>query len=315
MIITITLNPSVDRSYRIDDFQKGKIFRCSDYRKIPGGKGLNVTRVINDLGEDVTAVGFLGGRNGNFISDKLDEIKINHRFINIKGETRDCIAILSKDNSQTEILENGPKISKKEFDKFLNEYINIIKDSDIICASGSLPKNLDACTYFNLITIANKCNKKFILDSSGEFLKEGIKAKPYMIKPNKEELENIISCKINNDEELIKEAIKIHKMGVENVLISLGSKGALLVCSYGVFRAIIPEIDAVNPVGSGDSMVAGFAAAVDRGYSIENILKFASACGTANAMEMETGKVNINNVNNLMRNIKVEKLPGSFNNL
>lgn len=308
MIITITLNPSVDRSYKVHDFEKDKIFRCSDYRFTPGGKGLNVTRVIKNLREDVTAAGFLGGRNGSFIIDKLDELKIKHRFTKIDGETRNCIAILSMDKSQTEILEAGPEICEKDLEDFLKEYSKLIMDSNVICASGSLPKNLDADTYFKLITIANKYNKKFILDTSGQALKEGIKAKPYMIKPNKEELENIISCTINNEEELIKEAIKIHEEGIENVLISLGSQGSLLVCSHGVFRAIIPEINAVNPVGSGDSMVAGFAVATERGYSIEDILKYASACGTANAMEIETGKVDINNVNNLMKEIKIEKI-------
>lgn len=311
MITTVTLNPAVDRSYRIDGFEKGKIFRCNNYRKTPGGKGLNVTRVIKDLGEAVTATGFLAGRNGSFISDKLDELKIEHSFIITKGETRDCIAILSSDKSQTEILESGPEISDAAFDDFLNEYNNIIKDSSVICASGSLPENLDVNTYFKLITIAKGYNKKFILDSSGEALKEGIKAKPYMIKPNKEELENIISRKINNEEELIQEAIKIHDIGVENVLISLGNEGALLVCSSGVFRTKLPKINAVNPVGSGDSMVAGFAAATCRGYSIQDILKYSCACGTANAMEIETGKVDINNINNLMGKIIVKKvIPG-----
>jgi tagatose 6-phosphate kinase len=308
LITTITLNPSVDRSYIIDDFKKGKIFRCNDFRFTPGGKGLNVTRVIKDLGEDVIATGFLGGRNGSLIKDKLDDLKIKHRFINIKDETRNCIAILSTDKSQTEILETGPEISEVELDDFYNEFRKVLMDSNVICASGSLPKNLDASTYFKLITLANKYNKKFILDSSGESLKEGIKAKPYMIKPNKEELENIISCTINNEEELIEEAIKIHDKGIENVLVSLGSKGSLLVCSYGVFRAIIPEINAINPVGSGDSMVAGFAVAIERGYSIEDVFKYASACGTANVMEMETGKVDIKNVSNLMKKIKIEKV-------
>lgn len=308
MIVTITLNPSIDRSYMVNEFEKNRVFRCTDYTKTAGGKGLNVTRVINDLGEAVISTGFLGGRNGNFIQDELDALNIKNDFIKIKGETRDCIAILGGDNSQTEILESGPEISKYELNDFLKNYDNIIKESKIICASGSLPKNTNIDMYFNLIKTANKYNKKFILDTSGECLKEGIKAKPFLIKPNKEELENIISCKINNIEGFIKEAIKIQLSGVENVLISMGGDGSILVCSHGVLRTVIPKVNILNPVGSGDSMVAGFAVALERGYSIEKTLMFASACGTANAMEMRTGEVNIDNINSLIKQIQVIKL-------
>lgn len=307
-MLTITLNPSVDIRYSVDKFDKGKVFRTNDFGYTPGGKGLNVTKVIKALNEKVIATGFLGGMSGIFIKNKLDEMEIENNFLKIEGETRNCIAILSDDGSQTEILEPGPSIRENEVDDFNLLYKKLIDNNDVICASGSLPKGISLDTYKFLIETANRQGKKFLLDTSGEALKKGIEAIPYLIKPNKEELENLIGSKISTENDIIKGVIPIIKKGISIVVVSLGSKGSLVFNGNHMYRVIIPEVNVMNPVGSGDSMLAGFAVSINRNYEFEDMLKLATACGTANAMEKETGKIDIDNINLLTNKIKIEKI-------
>lgn len=307
MILTITLNPSVDRRYTIDSFEKGQIFRTDDFQYTPGGKGINVTKVIKAFNEPVNATGFLGGRSGEYIRDQLDDMDINHNFISINGDTRSCLAILSDDGSQTEILESGPSVSSQKASKFYESYREMLKDSEIICVSGSLPKGLPADTYRDLIVMAKEEGKKFILDTSGEALKLGIEAGPFLVKPNKEELENLMGCKIESQEEISKAVGYIMENGVEIVVVSLGKSGSMVFYDGYYYKVIVPDVNVVNPVGSGDSMVAGLAVSLLRDYDIETILKIGAACGTANAMEAETGKVDMHNMKKIMSEIEIEK--------
>ena len=308
MILTITLNPSIDRRYVVDGFEKGRVFRAREVQYTPGGKGLNVTKVIKAFNEPVVATGFLGGRSGEYIKDQLDNMNIQHKFVDIRGETRSCIAILSDDKSQTEVLEDGPYIFKEETLNFYELYRDIIKECEIICASGSLPKGLTSDTYRKLIDIAKEQNKKFILDTSGEALRLGVEGAPFLVKPNKEELEKLVGHSIVNEYEIFKSAKHLLDKGINIVVISLGSKGSVVFSNDYAYMVKPPKVNAINPVGSGDSMVAGFAVALKRDYDFETMIRFASACGTANAMEAETGKVDIDNVRRLMKEIKIEEI-------
>lgn len=307
-MITVTLNPSIDRRYNIKDFERGKVFRADDFQYTPGGKGLNVAKVIKTLGEPVVATGFLGGKSGSYIREKLNEMNIEHKFLSIDGETRSCLAIISDDGSQTEILESGPLILEKDMDGFYNLYKELIEDEEIICISGSMPKDIDIDTYKNLIEIANKEGKKVLLDTSGEALKKGMEGKPYLIKPNKEELEAIVGNSISTEDDVIKGVSAIIKNGINIIAVSLGKEGCLVFNDNYMYRVTIPKVTAVNPVGSGDAMIAGFAVSLKRNYEFENMIKLAAACGTANALEKETGKVDINNINSLINHIIIEKI-------
>lgn len=308
MIATITLNPSVDRRYTVDSFEKGGVFRARETQQTAGGKGLNVARVVKLLGEPVTASGFLGGRNGEFIEEELDRLGIQNCFVKIKGETRSCIAILSDDQSQTEILEQGPEITREEMKGFYRQYDEILRKTDIICASGSLPGNVPVDVYKELITKARKSKVKFILDTSGEALREGIKASPFLIKPNKEELQAIADTEITSEEDMIRCAKKISETGIEVVVVSLGEEGAIVVNSNTLFKVRNPKVKVANPVGSGDSMIAGFAVALERGFGLREMIAFASACGIANAVERETGMIKLNNVKDIENKVVIEEI-------
>ena len=308
MILVINLNASIDKKYEIENIEKGKVMRARNVENTPGGKGLHVANVATILKEDCIATGLLGGKSGEFIEDKLKDYGIKQDFVKISGETRSCLAIISDDLVQTEILEPGPEVSEAELHSFLDKYIDLIKDSNVIVASGSIPRNVPTNCYRNLIEMANAQGKIFLLDTSGDALKEGIKGRPYFIKPNKDEIEALTGRKISSTQETIEEIKRFQDQGIELVVISLGAEGSIAGYKGKFYKVSVPNVKAVNPVGSGDSYVAGIAVGIERGYSIEDTLKLASACGTANAMEKETGFVKKSVVEELMKKVQATEI-------
>lgn len=308
MIATITLNPSIDKHYIIDDLVKGDVMRAKEVENTAGGKGLNVSRVIKLLDEEVLATGFLGGKFGEFIEEKLNESGIANRFTKIKGETRSCLAFITNDLVQTEVLEPGPTIQSSEVEKWMEVYEGILDEAEIVCASGSLPKGVSQDMYAKLVKKAKRKGVKFLLDTSGKALSSCIEEAPFFIKPNLDELRDFTGKSIENQEDILKVIDNMHNKGIEFVIVSLGKDGSIAGFKGEKYRIHIPKIDVLNPVGSGDSMVAGIAVALKRGYDIKDTLAFASACGTANAMEATTGYVDLNNVAKLKEMIKIDKL-------
>ncbi|WP_297404499.1 1-phosphofructokinase [uncultured Cetobacterium sp.] len=308
MILTVTLNPAVDTRYEINEFKLGEVFRSENGRKTPGGKGLNVAKVLKILGEDVLTTGYLGGVNGKWIEDELNRNQIKTSFEKISGETRVCLAILSK-NNQTEILESGPVISCEEKANFINRFIKLIENVNIICCSGSLPKGLDKDFYKEIVKICKERDKKIILDTSGESLLLSIESKPFLIKPNKDELESILNMKLKDENSIVGGGKKLQAMGAENVMISLGKDGCLFIGEKDIYKVRIPKgIVALNPIGSGDSSVAGFAYALEREKSIVDCLKYSMACGISNAMNLETGFVSEKEIKEILEKINIEQL-------
>ena len=309
MITTVTLNVSIDKAYKIKGcVESGKVIRVLECNNTAGGKGLNVSRVISLCGEEVLATGFVGGHCGTLAEELLEKDNIKNQFTHVKSETRSCINILDENNISTEFLEKGSFISEDEVNKFLNDFNKIIDNSDIITISGSVPQGVPIDIYSTLIKMVKDKNKKVILDASGDLLKEGIKALPTMIKPNSEEMENLLGVGINNREEVINSAIKLYESGIELIVVSLGKDGALLVCKDGVYHGKPPKIKVVNTVGCGDSMVAAFAVAMERGYSNVDSLKYAVSISAANAMTFSTGSFNSEDADNIFKNIIIEKI-------
>lgn len=305
MILVINLNASVDKKYILDDLNKGLVMRAKSVENTPGGKGIHVANVSTILKENCIVTGFLGGKTGEFIHDKLEKYGIKQDFVNIKGDTRECLAIITNDLIQTEILEPGPEVTEEEQNRFIDKYIELLEEANIIVASGSVPRNIPKDFYKKLINIANSKNKKFLLDTSGDLLREGIEGKPFFIKPNKDEIEFLTGRRIESHKDAIREIKEFNKKGVELVAISLGAEGAVIGYKGVYYKVTVPKITAINPVGSGDSYVAGVAIGLERGYEIEDILMLASACGTANALEEETGSVKIDVVQDLLDKIVI----------
>lgn len=306
MILTITLNPSVDIQYRLPDYQEDAVNRVSDVSKTAGGKGLNVARVLQQLGEDVAASGFLGGSLGNFIGLELTRLGIQNSFVPISGATRNCIAIIHN-GKQTEILESGPEISQEEANKFLTAFRNYAKQAKVITISGSLPKGLRNDYYAKMLQIAAEEETPVLLDTKGDTLRQTLlnNQKPYLIKPNQEEIADLLGeCNLSIDS--IRQALKspIFK-DITWVVVTLGEAGALVRYKDNVYRVHSPQVQAINPVGSGDSVIAGFASGISRELDGTDLIKFGLAMGVLNVMEQQTGYINPDNIDWCVNEIKI----------
>lgn len=309
MILTVTLNAAIDKRYVVEEFKVGEVNRVKECAYVPGGKGLNVSKPAAVAGAEVVATGFVGGHAGNYIEASLKDYHVNSAFYHLESESRSCINIWDEKNCvQTEFLEPGFTVSEEEFLGFLEKFKELVKKADVVAMSGSVPKGLDGTAYQKLVKVVKDAGKKVILDTSGKLLEMGIEACPTMIKPNIDEIRMLTGKDCNEIDEIIEAAKEIHTRGVEVVAVSLGADGSLAVSDEGVFRAIVPRIDAVNTVGCGDSMIAGFALGFAEGLSIEETLRKASAISAAAALREETGYFVMEDMERLYPQIKIEKM-------
>lgn len=290
MILTVTLNAAIDKRYVVDGCKVGEVNRVKECAYVPGGKGLNVSKPAAIYGAEVVATGFVGGHAGNYIEENLKPFGIRSDFYHVEAESRSCINIWDEVNHvQTEFLEPGFTLTEEDFQGFLKKFKGLLEKADVVAMSGSVPKGFDETAYPKLVKMVKEAGKKVILDTSGRLLEAGIRACPTMIKPNIDEIRMLTGKACDNIEDIIHAAEAIHENGVEIVAVSLGGDGALVVCDEGVFRAVVPKIDAVNTVGCGDSMIAGFALGISEGLPMEEVLRKASAISAAAAMREETG--------------------------
>ncbi len=280
MIYTLTLNPSLDYYAYPDSFNIGKTNRTRDEYILPGGKGLNVSVLLSRLGEETTALGIKGGFTGDELLRLLKEENINCDFWEAKGNTRINVKL-----SDSEITEfNGSGVSLRGEDiSTLKGKIERLNEGDWLCLSGSIPKGADNDIYLELALLA-KQGVKVVVDAVGEPLKQSLKAKPFLIKPNLDELEDLFGVKISSVEEIVHYAKLLQEMGAENVLVSLGKEGALLLDMNGNthFEAA-PNGRVINTVAAGDSMIAGFIHRYKKTADFADSLKYSVAAGSATA--------------------------------
>lgn len=309
MILTITANPSVDISYQFDKLKIDDINRIDLVEKDAGGKGIHVGYVLKQLGHDVVNSGFVGGKLGDYIIESLEKKGLFSRFVRIKEETRNCIAILH-DNKQTEILEKGPIITKDEEEKFLKNLDTITKDCNIINISGSLPKGLDSSFYIKIIEYAKKNNKFISVDTSGKTLTDVIEAKikPDLIKPNETEIKDVSKKDIKSIDDLVEILSDKPFRDIKNIIVSMGKDGALVKMDNTFFRSKVPKVEAINPVGSGDSSLAGAISAIENKKDPIAIIKTSMTCGLLNALNPEIAKIDMNLFDKYYNEIEVEEL-------
>lgn len=306
-ILAITLNPAIDKVYAVDNFEIGGVFRPRDMTATAGGKGLNVARVVHLLDEPVVATGFIGGGNGQFIQKQVRENNIEAEFVPIEGESRICINVTdTKTSVSTEILELGPTVSVEESKQFLEHYRRLLEDCSLVTASGSLPQGIEAGFYRQLIEIAAHDNIRFILDTSGSPLEQGIQSKPFMIKPNLDEARKLLQLDLATLEEQAEAVITMKQSGVEMPCITLGKDGCLAGLDDGVYHFYGKPVEVVNSVGSGDSFVAGCAVGLVRNMEPVNVIKLGMAAGIANTQFFQTGNVSMELVNRFYGQIQFE---------
>ncbi|MDA1905058.1 tagatose-6-phosphate kinase [Bacillus cereus] len=310
MILVVTMNPSVDISYPIQDFKLDDVNRVENVRKTAGGKGLNVARVVKQMGEDVLATGVIGGTIGDYIIQELTKSDIRNHFYKINQESRNCIAILHE-GKQTEILESGPSLSAEEGDAFLETYRELLSEVSIVTISGSLPKGLESGFYRQMVEIGREKGIPVIVDTSGEPLRQILNhhVKPFAIKPNISELFQLFGMEVEENVSSLKQLLN-NKLfhGIEWIVVSMGSAGSFLKHGADYYRVTIPAIKVMNPVGSGDATVAGLAVALKRKQAVSDILKTAMTTGMLNTMEEVTGYIDPEKFGQFFEMVEVIKI-------
>lgn len=300
MIVTVTLNPAVDKTCRTDRVLPGEVNRLQSAMEAAGGKGVNVAKVLRQFHLPVAVMGFLGGYSGRLIEDSMSRMGAECRFTRIRGNTRTNTNILGADGCVTELLEPGPVISPKELEKFEKEFEYSLETGELFVLSGSAPEGIAPDIYHRLIQKCSQEHKKVFLDTSGELLREGVRAKPYLIKPNRRELEYLAGRGLGSREEVIAEAKKLVTGGIRKVVVSLGTEGLLYVDENQTLYEPAKSVKTVNTVGCGDSVVASFCMSEISGEDAGTALKKAAALAAANAATAENAQIPMNTYLNLL---------------
>ena len=310
MILTTTLNASVDKSYRLSQpIEPGSVMRVAESHQNAGGKGLNAARAVQALGGQVMACGFIGGNNGKTISDILDMQRVPHSFTKVSQESRCCINVVDSQGCTTELLEPGPVISPREQECFLANFQKLLPSVSYLTLNGSLPQGLGKDFYASLIELARQNQVPCLLDASGEALQLALAASPYAIKPNTDEIAQLIGRKPETLEEVVQAAIRLRQdHHIHKVIVSLGRDGAIMASKRGVYRGRAASIQAVNPVGSGDTLIGAFALAQERQMADEQALAFAMAAASANCLSRQVGSFQLEASEELLKTTKVTRI-------
>lgn len=285
MIYTITLNPAVDCAMTVSDYAEGRVNRAESQVLSAGGKGINMSVILNRLGIETKALGFCGGDTGQLLCRLLDKAQCPHSMTELDGKLTRINMKLHAQGEETEVNGKGPDISERELEKFTTELIATVKDGDTVILAGSIPSSVPDTVYSDIAELFAKKNVRIIADTSGKPLENILAKKPFLVKPNNFELAEICQREITTREQALSGAQILREMGAQNVLVSLAGEGAVLLCSDGrQYEIDAPKGEVKNSVGAGDSMLAGFLAGLELWHDdCKKALILATACGSATA--------------------------------
>lgn len=286
MIYTVTLNPAVDYTLRVDEFIAGNLHRPTDTILSFGGKGVNVSRVLTTLGVPNRALGFVAGDVGEMLESGLRHLGVDTDFVHLlAGNTRINVKIAA--DAETELNAVGPTMDAAAFEQ-LAAQVAALMDGDTLCLCGSVLPGCGADTYARLLACVEGKRVRTVVDATGDALLCALAYHPYLIKPNRDEIAALVGRKLSDDEGVLAAARELQERGARNVLVSLGGDGALLLTEDGaVHRRTAYRGEVRGTVGAGDSTVAGYLAAVERGADANEALRFAMAAGSATAFSEE----------------------------
>lgn len=278
MIYTVTVNPAIDYIVQLKELTLGEVNRMDYDNKLPGGKGINVSRILKELGLDNTALGFLGGFTGEFVDDSLKELGLRTNFTRIAADTR--INVKIKAQTETEINGQGPQITAAEVAAFSQQFEQLTP-ADTVIFAGSLVPSLSTDFYSDLIKIIRSKGAQFVIDTTGESLLKTLPEQPLVVKPNNHELADLFGVELNSIADIVKYARKLLELGAQHVLVSMAVDGGLMVTQDKVYRSKAPKGTVINSVGAGDSMIAGFTGTFARTKDPQEAFKYGLACGSA----------------------------------
>ncbi|KRQ86157.1 Tagatose-6-phosphate kinase [Caloramator mitchellensis] len=307
MIYTVTLNPAFDKTIYLDELIKGHVNRSVKSIMDIGGKGINVSKVIKSLGGESIALGFIGDENKDKFIKCLNSMGIKNDLVFVAGETRTNIKIVeTKANIYTDINQRGFSITPEDLEELLSKLRSYAREGDIFVLSGSLPAGVDNDVYMNLINILKEKGAIIILDADGEALKNGLAAKPDIVKPNINELRMIYEFD-DDFNSIVSVGREIIKQGVKKVIISMGNKGAFYIIEDEVFYAKPQRVEVKSTVGAGDSMVAAISFGISKYMEDKEIFKLAVSSATAAIIEEGTKAPSRENVDELMKKVSIER--------
>ena len=316
MIITVTLNTAIDKTLSVPNFRLGRRHRTVEQTTMPGGKGVNVARVLKTLGSPVIATGLTGGPTGTRIVDQLTQLSVLSDFVRIREESRTNTAVIDPTTGeQTEINERGPKVSEQEIELFVDKLLYLAKGASMCVFAGSLPREVDIDIYARLIRELRRLGVATVVDTDGDPLRRAVRAEPDVVSPNVLEAEELVGHEFNDDEDRL---IAVHEM------VGLGAREAMMTMPDGCFAQTLPPEPnghpclyrvrvapgAVEPratVGSGDAFLAGYVAARYSGSSTEECLAFGVACGAESTQHLGAGLVDPDRVKRMLGEIQVER--------
>lgn len=304
MYYTITLNPAIDMLTKVENFELGKLNRTGESDYIVGGKGINISLLLNNIGKESKALGFIAGFTGNFIKEELKKKGIKSNFVETRGFTRINIKLTTE--QETEINSQSSKVAKENIKEFFDT-LEELSDNDIVFLSGNIIPGMDSDDFAAIAKKVREKGAKLVVDSNKDMVLDTLKYKPFIIKPNEFELGEMFGVKIGNTEEIAKYAKKLQEMGAENVLVSRGSKGAILFTNEGdVFTANTAMGKVISTIAAGDSMLAMFVAKYDETGDYRLSLQYASAAGGATSFSAGVGKKKL--IDELLSQINVDKM-------
>jgi len=318
VIITVTLNSAVDKTMAVPNFQPGRRHRTVDQTTMPGGKGVNIARVLKALGQPVIATGLAGGAAGTRIVEQLTEISVLSDFVRIREESRTNTALVDPTTgAQTEINERGPDVSEQELELFVDKLLYLAKGASMCVFAGSLPRGVDVDIYGRLIREARRLGVVCVVDTDGDPLLRAVRAEPDVISPNVLEAEELVGYEFNDEAD--------HLLAVRE-MVELGAREAIMTVPDGcvaqiapedgsqqprLLRASIPAVEAAATIGSGDAFLAGYVAARYTGRSAEDCLAYGAACGAESTRHLGAGVVEPEKVERLLDEVEVTRLEGA----
>lgn len=288
-VVTVTLNPAIDKTVTVSSLEVGGLNRIQHSRLDPGGKGINVAKVLQGFGLDVTATGFIAGVQGQLLLRQLQAIDLAVDFQEIDGDTRTNLKVYAEDTRvTTEINENGFTVSEEALAAFEQKMSELLKRASVLVLGGSLPPGVPVHIYRDYIELAHAQGVKTILDADGEALRQGIEARPFVVKPNVHELEQLLGRALNTQDEIVSAGRDLLDKGISLVVISMGSKGSVVLDRDNAFQVSPFPITPQSTVGAGDSMVAAIAYCLLAGNSVREIAEWATTAGTITASKSGT---------------------------
>lgn len=308
MIYTITLNPALDRTLWIEKVRDDVSNRIIEEKSFAGGKSIDVSKVLKNLGMDSIALGFVGGFAGRELEGRLLNEGIQTEFVHVSGETRTNIIIHERQTGkQLAFNARGPEIRPSELMEFI-ERLESLPCSDLVAIGGSLPIGVTPEIYRKIIVMVKRCQSIVVLDVDGEALRKGITARPDVVKPNIHELSELVGRSLKELDDIRAAAREINQQGVKMVLVSMGARGILLVSEGHEYLAVPPNVDVQSTIGAGDSSVAGFISGLVAGKSLKDCLIYAAAAGTATTLHQGTALAQMEDFERLVPQVKLEVL-------